>query len=440
LTAEVFELPLNRIAEKAPSFAHDGREKFDRLNMGRRTARWMDELSATIVGNGGSGECSVTVHAVLPPPVTGMTLCTAAMADALARRVDVTRYNWSSGGSAITPWFRLMKAGRSLASPWKLLLGRRTANAVFYMPNNGGYAMFYNIVAVAAARLRGYRCAIHHHFYRYLEQFDWRLKLLDRVLGPSGLHVVLCSDMEERLRRLYSCRASIAIVPSTFQLLDTEIARMPAPAPATVSGEPFRIGHISNLQIAKGLDLAIEVLRVLRGRGRNVHLVLAGPTLSNVEREMIEAARAEFGDNLDYRGPVYGDEKLRFFQDIDCKLFPTRYPDAQPLVITEAFAFGRPVISYGRGCIPGMIGNSLNWSVAVGDDFAQPAVELIEQWMDDSGAYSNASRAARLRFESMLGDARDALEQFVDWVKGEPDRGFVHRGQASEMNELCEAS
>src|SRR2546430_1174294 len=98
----------------------------------------MDELSATI-GRGGDANCSVTVHAVLPPPVTGMTLCTAAMADALSRRVEVKQYNWSNGGSAITPWFRLVKAGRSLASPWKLLFSRRTTHAVFYMPNNGGY-------------------------------------------------------------------------------------------------------------------------------------------------------------------------------------------------------------------------------------------------------------------------------------------------------------
>jgi glycosyltransferase involved in cell wall biosynthesis len=170
------------------------------------------------------------------------------------------------------------------------------------------------------------------------------------------------------------------------------------------------------LQVAKGLDLAIEVLRKLRARGRNVQLVLAGPIQSYVERRIIDAARNEFGDHLDYRGPVYGEEKLRFFRDINVKLFPTRYPDAQPLVITEAFAFGRPVITYGRGCILGMIGGSLDWSVPVGTDFVSPAIAHIESWIDDAAAYADASRAARLRFETMMIEAQRALDQFVTWV------------------------
>ncbi|HEY4232484.1 MAG TPA: glycosyltransferase family 4 protein [Lacipirellulaceae bacterium] len=402
-------------------------------------ARRTDDLSPTIGRSSDGADCAVTIHAVLPPPVTGMTLCTASMAEAISRKIPVRQTNWSNGSATITSWFRVAKAGRAMLSPLKLLFSRRPTNAVFYMPVNGGWALFFNLMSVAAARLRGYRCAVHHHIYRYLERFDWRLQLLDRLLGSTGLHIVLCRDMERRLRERYACRAGVAIVPSTVQLLQTEIANMSVDQPVATPVDRFRIGHITNLQIAKGLDVVIEVLRVLRARGRNVQLVLAGPVHSKLEQRLIDDAREKFGEHFDYRGPVYHADKQRFFRDIHVKLYPTRN-DAQPLVINEAFAFGRPVISYGRGCIPGMIGPSLDWSIPITDDFVPKAVDLIERWMDEPADYVSACRAARERFDSMLDEARDALEKFIEWVSGEPDRGFVQRGFSSELNKLCEAS
>ena len=37
-------------------------------------------------------------------------------------------------------------------------------------------------------------------------------------------------------------------------------------------------------------------------------------------------------------------------------------------------------------------------------------------------------------------DARDALAQFIGWVNGEPDRGFVHRSLDNKVIKLCEVS
>ena len=164
-------------------------------------------------------DCAMTVHAVLPPPVTGMTLCTASIADAISRRIPVRRFNWSNGSPQITPWFRVAKSVRALSTPARLLFGNRPTNGTFYMPCNSGLAVLFNILAIAAARLRGYRCALHHHFYGYLDHFQWSIKLLGIVLGPGGIQIVLCPDMEQRLRRLYGSELPIAIIPSTTQLL-----------------------------------------------------------------------------------------------------------------------------------------------------------------------------------------------------------------------------
>jgi glycosyltransferase involved in cell wall biosynthesis len=257
------------------------------------------------------------------------------------------------------------------------------------------------------------------------------------VLGPNGLQIVLCPDMEQRLRRLYGPQLPIAIIPSTIQLLAVNFEPEAVKDPAALSHGPIRIGHISNLQMAKGLDTVVEVLRVLRQRGRQVQLVLAGPVQSPLEQKFIDAAKQEFGPSLDYRGPVYGADKRRFFRDIHVKLFPTRYPDAQPLVVTEAFAFGCPVISYGRGCIPGMMGPAVEWSIPPADDFVEPAVRQIEGWIDDSASYANASRIARGRFDALMEEARQSMTEFERWVRREPDHGFVRRGSEISSATTC---
>ena len=237
--------------------------------------------------------------------------------------------------------------------------------------------------------------------------------------------------MEQRFRALYGPALPLAVMPSTIQLLQADAPPPPIPEERVPRTGPFCIGHITNLQLAKGLDLVIDVLRTLRRQGRDVRLILAGPIDTEVERRMIEAAQTEFGERLDYRGPVYGPEKRKFFQDIHAKIYPTRN-DAQPLVIMETFSHGRPVLSYGRGCIPGMMPRAA-WSIDVTGDFVQPAVEQIVHWIDDGVAYAADCRLARQQFEAALEEARAALDNFVHWVCREPDQGFVLRGTAKPM-------
>lgn len=368
----------------------------------------------------------LTVHAVLPPPVTGMTLCTDGIAEAMSKRVNVRRFSWSNGSRKITKWFKFVKACRAMSTPWRLLFGPRPRHGVFYMPANAGMAVVYNMLAIGAARLRGYRCVLHHHYFRYVERFQWRMRLLTRFLGPNDLEIVLCPEMERLFRKHYGQTLPIAIIPSTVQLLP-----MPKPSPSE-SVTPrrdaaFCLGHLTNLQISKGLDLVIEVFRTLRSRGRNVRLVLAGPTDTAVEKRLIDDAQAEFGELLDYRGPVYNDDKRRFYQDVDAIIYPTRN-DAQPLVVSESLSFGKPVVTFARGCIPGLLGPELPLAYPVDSDYVTAAVAQVEAWIDSPKSYAQVSQQARHRYDDLLVEARTALEQFANWICCEPDGGFVRRG------------
>ena len=83
-----------------------------------------------------------------------------------------------------------------------------------------------------------------------------------------------------------------------------------------------RLGALCDQLGRRGFDTRVDALNAYAER-------LARAALS-----VIPAGQYEFGDVMEYRGPVYGEDKRSFFMDIDVFLFPTIYEnEAQPLVM-----------------------------------------------------------------------------------------------------------
>jgi glycosyltransferase involved in cell wall biosynthesis len=350
---------------------------------------------------------------VFPPPVTGMTLCTERVTKALESAGPVRRLNLSSGAALITLGFRLRKLARLLAALPQLLFHRRRAQrVVLYMPCNRGLAMYYNLAAAAIARFRGFRVALHHHGYNYLNRYDWRVKLIDRVMGPGSVHLVLCPHMVDALRQRYTPRAQTQILPSTILL---EEGPLNDPLATRAPHTSLRIGHLSNLSHAKGIDHVLNLFDWLAVANRNVSLVLAGPATDDVARQSIAACLAKYGDRVQWLGPVYSAEKEKFFRQIDLFLLPSRN-EAQPVVISEAFSSGKPVIAFGRSCIPGLFGPHAAGDIPPTGDFVEPAAKLIEGWLADPTEYERQVRLAKQRAIELHGEAQVCMQQFVQWA------------------------
>jgi glycosyltransferase involved in cell wall biosynthesis len=366
----------------------------------------------------------VIVLGVFPPPVTGMSVCTERIAKHLAERFDVVRANLSDGSPRITWAFRFKKLLRLIGALVRLAFKPGLRGAVLYMPLNATAAMWYNLCAAAIARVRGWRTIVHHHVYLYLNNRDWRVKLLDRLMGRRGLHLPLCADMRRRLIEQYDIQAPCAFVPSTIMLAGEEAAPLVIPAPD--DARPVRrLGHISNLTQAKGALIAIRTFEKLHEEGADVELVLAGPMTEPVVEQEIAAAKAKFGDRFDYRGPVYGAAKTAFFEDIDILLFPSTFRfEAQPIVLSEAFAFGKPALAFGISCIPTLV-DAPQWHVCPQGDFVTFAGHLFKQWQKSPDDYAAARRFAVERAESLKREAAAALDNLSAWVAGQPTDGFV---------------
>jgi glycosyltransferase involved in cell wall biosynthesis len=102
----------------------------------------------------------------------------------------------------------------------------------------------------------------------------------------------------------------------------------------------FRLGFAGRLLDIKGVPLALHALRILRNRGLDVELHIAGGGARESSLKAL-AARLNIGEEVVWHGAVK--DMAGFYRHIDCLLHPAlREPFG--LVCIEAAAFGCPAV------------------------------------------------------------------------------------------------
>jgi len=259
---------------------------------------------------------------------------------------------------------------------------------------------------VNAGRLLGYPIYLHHHAYFYIDRYDWRMAWIDRSLGADGVHVVHCPQMADDFRAVYATKHPFeCVLPSVFSL--------PLAAPRQSTPVPFRLGHMGNLCIAKGLDLVLQTFHELRKNGRPIQLRLAGPFLTKGAQRMVHKELDEHPQLIDYMGPVYGQAKTEFFRSIDCFIFPSR-SESWGIVLNEALAEGVPVIACQRGCTQTVVGDCAGLIVKDSAQYVQLAMRQIQAWMDNADQYRAASAAAIEQTDLLDREAQLQLNAFAE--------------------------
>lgn len=181
------------------------------------------------------------------------------------------------------------------------------------------------------------------------------------------------------------------------------------------------LGHLSNLTLEKGVDQAVSLAVEANRAGLLDKFILAGPIKESIAEKEIVRAQANLGGRFEFRGPVYGADKLQFFQDINCFVFPTRYRnEASPLVLLEAMAAGVPCVAYGRACIPDDIGEKGGLSVPPESNFIDIALPYLAGLKTDGAM---RSRYAREQFEQLLAENRAQMHVFRQLLTGTSDPG-----------------
>lgn len=323
-----------------------------------------------------------------PPPVHGQAVATATIAEILERRGLRLRKldTGERGGKRLLRSLVSRALGVFLAAFYCLLPSSKNA----YISVNANTGMLVTGVLAGLARLGGKTMVLHHHTFSHIAEESSLMRFLIATAGRSAVHLTVCPNMSHQLKCIYPNVSNTA----TFSNLDSVDADLCLVERTRV--EPSTLGLMGNLTTDKGVQRAIEAFRLAKAHGVARRLVLAGPCFEPNALAAIKDAGTEFGRDLIYLGPVQGQEKRRFFEEIDVFLFPSLYRnETQGIVNLEALAAGLPVVAYGQCCIP----NDLNDpSCAVLDTeqaFDVGTVAFLEALRQ---RYPEACAGARARF------------------------------------------
>jgi glycosyltransferase involved in cell wall biosynthesis len=128
-----------------------------------------------------------------------------------------------------------------------------------------------------------------------------------------------------------------AIISNLIYLPDDE------PSFSETLGELVVLGIMTRLVEYKGTHLAISAVQQLKQQGYKVKLLIAGE--GEQKATLIKQVKdLDLENDVEFLGWIGGEDKRRFYKDIDIALVPTMN-DTQPLAVLDAFAWGKPVIA-----------------------------------------------------------------------------------------------
>jgi glycosyltransferase involved in cell wall biosynthesis len=156
----------------------------------------------------------------------------------------------------------------------------------------------------------------------------------------------------------------------------------------------IRLLFVGRVGYLKGIDIAIEVTRLLNESGTSADLRIVGtdgqdqPHVHYVGsfRKSIEEELQAYADQ--YRWPHF-------------LLHPARY-DAAPIVTAEAAAFGVPTLTNAVGGIASTVRNGVSGIVLPAGSPASEYVKIIQRMITTPAEYAELRRTTRQRYELEL--------------------------------------
>jgi glycosyltransferase involved in cell wall biosynthesis len=135
---------------------------------------------------------------------------------------------------------------------------------------------------------------------------------------------------------------------------------IPAPEKEAPEAPPFRILFLSNPIRRKGIEDALEALRVLWDQGYMVHFDVAGEWFEKeLEKELKERVEQEQLP-VSFHPPLGPSQKRSLLENAHLFLLPPREPEGLPVALIEALAHKLPIISTEQGAIPEVVTDGWN--------------------------------------------------------------------------------
>ena len=327
-----------------------------------------------------------------PPPVHGMAVINETVHNEIKKNGLIPEViNLSAPSLDRSLGERLKRLPRVLLGLWRLVTTRNAYGGMLYMSVSGGLGQVYEILFLLVARLLQMRVFLHHHAFAYLDNKNTLTQILVMAGGKNTTHVVLSPGMANLLQEKYQASRVIPISNSVF------LAEKPKSV-NQVRKTVRTVGFISNISEDKGVFEFLDLMEAISENNCDIGGRLAGP-FQDEQTEQAVRSRLHSLPHVKYVGPQYGSDKEAFYRTIDVLIFPTKYiNEAEPVTIHEAISHSIPVIAYGRGCIPEIIGLDCGLVIDPVEPFAPKAADQLQRWSSDASKFREVSNAASARF------------------------------------------
>lgn len=348
------------------------------------------------------------------PPITGQKFVNQKLADLLERHGISLKYFTSLPVRGKDQhYYKIAQVCRIISLPVQLLVARARGSRHFLYSLLGGRSRVIDMTNVSVARLLGYQVMLYHHSSQFAKSKSRMMKAILTVSGRETTQIMASPKMGRDMIETYGIDVPIIFVDNSAYVDE------PLPAPP---GDRlrFRLGLLSNLNKSKGLDASIDTLEVLVDMGCDCELILAGPAVDKEAIERLEMAKQKFQGRIQTLGPVSGAQKEKFFRDIDVFLFPSTHKhETQSLVVSEAQAYGCPVIVYDHGYVAENIPGALPQCIIPANrSFKDEAAQVVGDWISNKDLLSAARNITLDHFEQRHQQASKSIEALCETLQG----------------------
>jgi glycosyltransferase involved in cell wall biosynthesis len=364
------------------------------------------------------GPVDVVFVGQLPPPRHGQAIANQAIASGRYERLRVTcvpmRFSDDVASTGRVSLTKLLRLPLLVLAVVKVRL-RGHGNVLLYTVgarNRVGVVRDVLVLPLIRPLFRRTVLVVHTAGLRHL--YDTRgLTLLAR-LAYGRADVVIHSD--ERVAggddRLPSPRA-LAFLPPGIADPGVDVSR---PDPEHDDRRPV-ILFVGNLYPSKGTHHLVRAAGLLATRGHDFEVRFAGasPTPTAADDLLALARIRGVADRVTLLGPLASSDVWEELHRADVFCFPTRYEaESWGLVILEAMAAARPVVSTHWRAVPAMVDDGVTGFLVEPDDDVALA-DRLDALLTDPDAARAMGLAGRARYEANFTIERfeAGLEQIV---------------------------
>jgi glycosyltransferase involved in cell wall biosynthesis len=216
-----------------------------------------------------------------------------------------------------------------------------------------------------------------------------------RLVKACATRVIAVSDSARReyLRHGWAREDQIVTVRNGIDAVAEPGAGADVRRELGLAPDDLVVAMVSALRPEKGHDIALEVIRLLRGRFANLRLLIVG---RGALTDQIRAQSADLGEAVVMAGIRH--DVMRVLDAADVCLQPS-HADAFPTTVIEAMAASVPVLATAVEGIPEMVTDGETGVLVTAPPRAGAFVPPLEALLTDPARRRRLAAAARVQYE-----------------------------------------